>query len=255
MITETEQIDKGGDKANENDSFPEGDLHSLEIEDPDDVHKCVSISGICVNCDKKSACDFIIGFATLSKDMPAKHIMDCELSIYSCDNYPGKDDDHVYRNYPKKVRASETNISVGECATNTEINNTNDEKDVDKKDVDERVNKFMEEFHEHGLGCGNEIAKLAKEIHPDAIAIIPLYRSCIVLEQSDGDKKDGSCILYCYADPHWLGEEIDVENLRKKDFYTKFIIQGHRDGPIIYLENTDKDSDDKGLEEGSKNYI
>lgn len=126
----------------------------------------------------------------------------------------------------------------------TEINDVKEEKDVD-----ERVDKFVEEFHEHGLGCGNKIATLAKEMHPDAIAIIPLYRSCIVIEQSDNEKKEGLCILHGYADPHWLGGDIDIENLQRSDFHARFIVQGRREGPGIYLENADKDPDDKSLED------
>lgn len=114
MMTETEQVDKNDgkddNKVNENGCFSEDDLHVLEIKDPDNAHKCVIISGLCVNCDKKSACDFIRGFAVLSKDRFAKPIIDCELSIYSCDDYPGKDDDSVYRNYPKNKK-----IEVNVC--------------------------------------------------------------------------------------------------------------------------------------------
>lgn len=134
-------------------------------------------------------------------------------------------------------------MSIEENAIITEINDVKEEKDVD-----EHVDKFVKEFREHGLGCGNKIATLAKEMHPNAIAIIPLYRSCIVVEQSDDEKKEGVCILYGYADPHWLGGEIDVESLQKKDFHARFIVQGRREGPGIYLENTDKDPDDKSPE-------
>lgn len=136
-------------------------------------------------------------------------------------------------------------MSVGKGTIITEINDVKEEKDVDK-----RVDKFVEEFHEHGLGCGNKIATLTKEMHPNAIAIIPLYRSCIVIEQSDDEKKDGICILHGYADPHWLGGEITIEDLQRKDFHARFIVQGRREGPGIYLENTDKDPDDKSPEDG-----
>lgn len=112
-MTEMERVvkddDKGNNKVNENGYFSEDDLHVLEIKDPDNSHKCISISGICVNCDKKGACDFIRGFAVLSKDRSAQPVVDCELSIYSCDDYPGKDDDCVYCKYPKKVLTNEVN--------------------------------------------------------------------------------------------------------------------------------------------------
>lgn len=134
-------------------------------------------------------------------------------------------------------------MSVGEDAIIAEMDET--------KEGDKVVDKFVEEFHDHGLGCGNKIATLAKEIHPNAIAIIPLYRSCIVVEQSDNDKKEGVCILHGYADPHWLGGEIDIDNLQRSDFHARFVVQGHREGPGIYLENADKCPDDKGPDDES----
>ena len=103
------------------------------------------------------------------------------------------------------------------------------------KDKDQKLEKFVQEFHEHGLGCGLEISKLAKEMHPNAIAIVPLYRSCVVIEQNDEDKKEGVATIHAYADPHWLGREITVEDLRSDDFHTKFVIQGYRHGPEICL--------------------
>lgn len=122
IVTETEQVikrddecndksgNKGNDKVNENGYFSEEDLHVLEIKDPDNTHKCISISGLCINCDKNNACDFIRSFAILLKENPAKPVVDCELSIYSCDYYPGKDDDCVYCKYPKKVRTNEVSV-------------------------------------------------------------------------------------------------------------------------------------------------
>lgn len=137
-------------------------------------------------------------------------------------------------------------MPVGEGAIIVEVD--------EMKEGDDVVNKFVEQFHEHGIGCGNEIARLAKEMHPKAIAVIPLYRSCIVVEQSDDDKKEGVCILHGYADPHWLGGGIDIENLQRKEFHARFIVQGHREGPGIYLESTDKGPDDESPEnEDTKN--
>lgn len=113
-MKETEQVTKGDNKGdsegNENGRFSEDDLHVLEIKDPNNTHKCTSISGLCINCDKNSACDFIRGFAVLSKYESAKPIVDCELVIYSCDDYPGKNNDCVYCNYPKRVRMNEVKV-------------------------------------------------------------------------------------------------------------------------------------------------
>lgn len=105
--------------------------------------------------------------------------------------------------------------------------------DKEKKDVDEKVKEFVGEFREHGMGCGVKIAELAKEMHSGAIAIIPLYRSCIVVEQDIGDKKEGDCVIHAYADPHWLGGEIDIESLKSEDFHSVYHVQGDRQGPII----------------------
>ena len=93
--------------------------------------------------------------------------------------------------------------------------------------------KFSREFHEHGMDCGSKIAELAKDMHPGAIAIIPLYRSCIVIEQSDDEKKEGDCTVHTYADPHWLGGEIEIETLKSEEFHSVYHVQGDRQGPII----------------------
>ena len=105
------------------------------------------------------------------------------------------------------------------------------------EDKDEKIQKFVKDFHGHGLGCGLEISKLAREKHPDAIAIVPLYRSCIVVEQSDEDKKEGVATIHAYADPHWMGGDITIETLRSDDFHTKFVVQGLRHGPEICMVN------------------
>lgn len=99
----------------------------------------------------------------------------------------------------------------------------------------ESVNKFMEKFHEQGIECGLVISGLVKELHPDAIAIVPLYRSCIVIDQSDEDKKEGIAVIHAYADPHWLGKDIRVDTLQSDDFHSKFVVQGLREGPEIRL--------------------
>lgn len=112
-------------------------------------------------------------------------------------------------------------------------------EDIQRKDDDdknnEKVNAFMREFHRHGMNCGNEISRLAKEIHPNAITVVPLYRSCIVIEQSDEDKKYGTCTIHSYADPHWMGGDITIQNLKSDNFHSKFIVHGQREGPEICL--------------------
>jgi hypothetical protein len=106
--------------------------------------------------------------------------------------------------------------------------------DNDKNEnADKKVNEFVKSFHTHGIGCGTEIAEIAKEIHPDALAIVPLYRSCIVIEQSDEEKKDGMCTIHSYADPHWMDGDIDADTLKSDDFHFEFVVQGDRQGPTI----------------------
>lgn len=116
--------------------------------------------------------------------------------------------------------------------------------DDDKNEnADKKVNEFMKDFRTHGLGCGSKIAEIAKEIHPDALAIVPLYRSCIVIKQSDEEKKDGMCAIHSYADPHWLGGEISVETLKSDDFHFEFVVQGDRQGPSILKKHCPEDVD------------
>ncbi len=113
-----------------------------------------------------------------------------------------------------------------------------DQYDIDKTSgKDEKINEFVQEFHEHGIGCGLEISKLAREMHPNAIAIVPLYRSCVAIEQSDEEKKEGVATMHAYADPHWMGGDITIEALQSEDFHAKFSIQGQRQGPEVCLVN------------------
>ena len=109
------------------------------------------------------------------------------------------------------------------------------EDEISEKD--EKVNEFVQKFHEHGIGCGQEISELVREMHPNAIAIVPLYRSCVAIEQSDEDKKEGIATIHAYADPHWMGRDITIDTLKSDDFHGKFIIQGKREGPEVCLVN------------------
>lgn len=111
--------------------------------------------------------------------------------------------------------------------------------DIDEKG-NEKVEEFMKTFQQHGIGCGSKIAEVAKEIHPNALTIVPLYRSCIVIEQSEEEKIDGKCTIHSYADPHWLGGEINSDTLKLEDFHFEFIVRGDRQGPSILKKNCDK---------------
>lgn len=113
-------------------------------------------------------------------------------------------------------------------------------ENIEEDVVQRRVEKFADEFHKHGIGCGQEISKIAMIIHPNAIAIIPLYRSCIVVEQNEEQKEEGTAVIHGYADPHWLGGDIDIETLKSDRFHKVFYVHGLRDGPEIALEEQTK---------------
>lgn len=99
--------------------------------------------------------------------------------------------------------------------------------------VETKLAEFAREHHEHGIQCGLKIANIAKEIHPQTVAVVPLYRSCIVVEQNDKEYKEGTAVIHAYADPHWLGGEIDIETLKSDRFHKVFYVQGLREGPVI----------------------
>ncbi len=119
--------------------------------------------------------------------------------------------------------------------------------DIECDDKNEKIDKFTKTFHDHGIGCGNKIADIAKEIHPNALATVPLYRSCIVIEQSEEERNEGVCTLHAYADPHWLGGEIDIDTLKSDDFHFEFRVRGDRQGPMI-VNMSHPEEDDHGDE-------
>lgn len=104
---------------------------------------------------------------------------------------------------------------------------------MEKYSVEEKIEEVLDEMRENGIGCGIKIANIVKTIHPDALTIVPLYRSCIVVMQSDDEKKAGTCTIHAYADPHWRGQEIDFDTLKNGDFHFQFQVEGDRQGPII----------------------
>lgn len=106
----------------------------------------------------------------------------------------------------------------------------------DRKDLAE----VLEEMHNIGMNCGREISRLAKMIHLDCIAVVPLYRSCVVIMQSEEEKDEGICTIHAYADPHWLGKDINIETLKSDDFHTEFKIKGNRSSPQIVYEKDGK---------------
>ncbi len=122
-----------------------------------------------------------------------------------------------------------------------------------EKDKIKDIEEMTKDMCDHGLGCGKEIATIAREIHPGALIILPLYRSCIVIEQSEEEKKEGVCTLHSYADPHWCGEEINIETLKSKEFHFEFLLQGDRQGPVIINKSYGEDKiDDEQCSCGNK---
>ncbi len=105
--------------------------------------------------------------------------------------------------------------------------------------VDQKVKEFTEKSHSHGMNCGQKIAEVAAFLHPNALLIVPLYRSCIVVEQDEQDKKDGSCTIHGYADPHWLGRDIDAHSLKSDTFHDCYKIHGDRQGPSFAKKNVE----------------
>lgn len=119
-----------------------------------------------------------------------------------------------------------------------------EENKVNSKDNE--LNEVLDKFHKHGLQCGDEISKLAMIMHPDAICVIRLYRSCIVVVQSEEEKNTGDCTIHTYADPHWMGEEISIDTLSSNEFHSELKIYGHRSGPNIeYKKGVRKIGGDK----------
>jgi len=86
-----------------------------------------------------------------------------------------------------------------------------------------------------GAECGVEIATVAKQIHPDAMFIFPLYRGCIVIPKQE---YTGSLTAILYHDPQWMGaDEITVDNL--PGFKNTLEIHGQRSGQD-YVLNTEE---------------
>ncbi len=96
------------------------------------------------------------------------------------------------------------------------------------------VDKFFDKVMlPRGLDCGEQIAKIIKELHPDAAAVLPLYRSAIAVipkQDKDGNK---SIEIWGYGDPHVNGDDyITKENV--KPFHSIVVIGGDRYGPKYY---------------------
>ena len=113
----------------------------------------------------------------------------------------------------------------------SEINQLND-------DEKENLRRIIAEMQKLGMTRGETIAEVAKKMHPDAITILPLYRSCaVVVPQKDWQKYRGCWSIIMYGDPGAMGGDIDEEHLNDPMFKQEIIIYGQRFGPQILTGN------------------
>lgn len=49
--------------------------------------KIIDVSGICTNCNHKDICDFVKNIKSSEDKNFTKCVRDCEIVVYSCDNY------------------------------------------------------------------------------------------------------------------------------------------------------------------------
>lgn len=152
------------------------------------------------------------------------------------------------------------------CDTCDHCPGDENEKEIEDDSTQRRLEKFKKDYHKHGIGCGQEIAEVVADMHPFAVTVIPLYRSCIVVEQNGDNEEEGIAIIHTYADPHWLGEDINVETLKSDRFHKVLLVQGLREGPeitpmeceeskgkvekIVYCRNDKKDMCQKEVIDG-----
>jgi len=99
------------------------------------------------------------------------------------------------------------------------------------------LKEILARLHKRGMECGRKIAYIAESIHPNALLVVPLYRSCMVVEKGPYET---CCTLHFYGDPHWLGMDLSVENLKK--FHAKVIVHGQRSLPdLVFLSRDEKE--------------
>jgi len=89
-----------------------------------------------------------------------------------------------------------------------------------------------------GKECASEIITAAKKLHPDALFMLPLYRSAlVVLPQDEAELERGACTIILYHDPHWMGhDKTTTENL--PHFKEVLEVYGQRSGPDLLLDGT-----------------
>lgn len=105
-----------------------------------------------------------------------------------------------------------------------------------EEEIAEMIVDFEKEMGKSGNKTGEKIAHLAGELHPDALLIVPLYRSAVVvLPKNEEEQERGSMSLVLYHDPRWMGaDDITTENLPR--FKNNLKIWGQRSGPDLTLD-------------------
>ena len=89
----------------------------------------------------------------------------------------------------------------------------------------EQINKVLDEMTTRGDECGVKIGEILKELHPEA-TIFTLYRSAVAIQ-----KKDSLVMIYSSGDPHAMGEQIDLETIKKWE--KVYAINGDRWGVTL----------------------
>lgn len=102
------------------------------------------------------------------------------------------------------------------------------------EDVEKDVESIMLPL---GMEAGKEIEEIAKKLHPDAIATMPLYRGCLVLlKQTREEEEIGACSIILYHDPSWMGRERNKDTL--PDFSGILQVFGQRSGADLSLNGS-----------------
>lgn len=76
------------------------------------------------------------------------------------------------------------------------------------------------------------LVPLVRRMHPRALAVVGLYRSCMVVLPQTKKQKSDSCTVVLYHDPQWMGQSVTMKNLRQ--FRTFLEVVGQRSGPDLF---------------------
>jgi hypothetical protein len=82
-------------------------------------------------------------------------------------------------------------------------------------------------------GWLKEDMPIIKKMHPKALAVVPLYRSAMVVEQNAAEAKNGQVRLIVYHDPGWMGGTTTRKSLKVHSW--QILLHGTRSGPTVYV--------------------